>query len=196
MPGTLFAFDKSEKVILNPDAIKLAPGLKKLKSAELLFVVLAYDYESPYHQFDEGERILKAKRTAFGSADEDISKNKVLEKGIEEYKSLQFNVERENQLSYQAKIAQLRLQLYDSFEAKKIKEITQTIEYLNDEINKIQEKLDLDATTSFTSAGESITFIERWQLNQKKYKAKMEQQRLFEEDQKRKYETAKAILSD
>lgn len=196
MAGTLFAFDKKEKVVLNPDAVKLAPGLKKLNAAEFLFIVLAYDYESPYHQFDESERILKAKRAAFGEADTDISKNEKITTGIDEYKSLQFNVERENQLAYQAKIAQLKIQLYSASEPRQIRDIVTTIEQLNEEINKIQEKLDVDATTAFTSQGESVTFIEKWQLNQKAFQAKEDQRRLYEEDQKRKFEASKAILSD
>ena len=196
MAGTLFAFDKKENVILNPLAVKLAPGLKKLSQQEFLFVVLAYDYESPFHQFDEGERILKAKRRAFGDSEVDISGNKKLAEGITEYRSLQFNVERETQLVYQAKISQLRMQLYDATEAKQIKELTATIELLTGEINKIQSSLDTNREAIFTNQGEEITFIENWQLNQKAFKAQEAKKKLYEEEQRRKFEATKALLSD
>ncbi len=173
----------------------MCPGLKKLSQKELLFIILAYDYKGPFHQLDEGERLRRAKRQAFEDGDIDLSKDVKLAQCIDEYKGLQFNVERENQLAYQATIAKLRMQLYDCTDAKKIRDITGTIEYLTGEINKIQDKINTDTEASYTSGGERISFLEQWQLNQKSYKALKQQKDNYLQEQKEKNKTVVETLT-
>jgi hypothetical protein len=120
----------------------------------------------------------------------------VLKICIEEYKALQFNVERETILAYQAKIAQLRFELIDATEARTINSIVSTIKNLNQEINDIQAKIDTDTNATRTSAGDTITFLEQWLLNQRAANARKAQQQQMDEIKRRKLQDSMEETED
>ena len=56
----LFIIDEKESIIIHPEAVKLFPEFRKLKEYEVMYMIYAYDYFSPYRRFNERDRKLKA----------------------------------------------------------------------------------------------------------------------------------------
>jgi len=56
----LFLIDERKKTVLHPFAIKLCPELAVLTEKEILFLIFAFDYDSPFKQFPERQRLSKA----------------------------------------------------------------------------------------------------------------------------------------
>src|SRR4051812_42261866 len=117
----LFQLNQKGDAVLHPEAVQLIPELKKLQKKELLFIILAYDYYSPLHQMPEEERIRKAGRKAFGIDEYKIAEApENIKKAIEMYRSLQYDTRREMILSYQAKLADIRIKLFKENDTKRI----------------------------------------------------------------------------
>ncbi len=167
----IFRIDKKEKVVLDADAVKLCPVLKKLEQKKLLFVILAYDYTSPFHRFPEAERIRKAKVLVWETTDVDTDKDSFLKECIDEYKSLQYDVKRETMAVYESKIAQMNTELMAEASPRRIKEIDEAIERLAARREKMQREIDMDEEASrVIKGGQQMSMIEKWQENKRKAK--------------------------
>ncbi len=161
----LFSVDERRGIILHPDATKLEPTLKKVKAADLLYIILAHDYFSPYRQLIDIQRKLTASRVALAS-DDWADAEKRLEKPIELYRSLQYDIRRETVRNYTAKIASLNLTLQAEDEPVKIKRIHESIEFLTRAVNRIEKELTLD---ELAEGDERTSFLERFQENQRRF---------------------------
>lgn len=62
----LFYSDIKNNIVLHPDCVKLSPELGLLNDKEILFIILAFDYNSIYRQFPERQRVSKAIWHVFG----------------------------------------------------------------------------------------------------------------------------------
>lgn len=171
----LFRLDSTGKAIIHKDAVRLCPQLGKLKQEELLFIILAYDYKAPYHQFPEEERIRKAKRHVWGSSDAKVDIG-LLEEQVSLYRALQYDVRRETIHAYQRKINILSGQLLTEDSPKRMKDIDIAISGLLDRCKKIQAEIDeRDKRDDIVGDG-SLSFIERWQENMRKSKENEQRQ--------------------
>ena len=72
----LFKLTRDNTAILHKDCYKLCPELKTLTEKQLLYVILAYDYKSPYFQLPLEERKRTARAQVFKSMEVDPEKNK------------------------------------------------------------------------------------------------------------------------
>lgn len=167
MLKTLFRVNEREKIIIDLEAIKLCPGLKKVGQDDLLFIILAYDYNSPFKRLDEDERIRRAMRRAFGK--DDLESIDRLKKVISDYRSLQYDERRETVNAYRKKVGVLRLELINENKPGTIESIGKTIKYLHDEIENLQEKIDKDDELIILSSGGKLTILENWQKNRKQF---------------------------
>lgn len=162
----LFKLTAKGDVVMNPEAVKLIPSLAELRPDQILFIILAFDYEGPYHQFPEEERIRKAGRRAFEidkfSLEEADPK---LKKAIDDYRSLQYDIRREMIISYQTKIAQQRIKLYDETNAKRIIEIDNLVTHLLKRIHELQDDINHSERMEEIKGGGQLSFIEKWQMN-------------------------------
>lgn len=175
----IFKIDRNEKRVLNPEIKKLCKHLQKLDEQRLYYIIMCYDYDSPFHRFPEEERKRKAKIYAFGSSDTVFKEDKLFKDCVEEYLSFQFDVRKETIRNYEQKIIQLNVDLFTETIARKIKEYDETIERLTDRILKLQQQIDSDEETErIIKGGGKLSMIEKWQLNQKKFN---ESQRLKEQ---------------
>jgi hypothetical protein len=174
MYHTIFRVDEQSKIVLDRDAVKLCPGLKKINQDDLLFIVLAYDYDSPLKRLDENERILRAKRRAY--SDDDVKFSKAVLTAIEEYRSLQYDEKRETVITYQSKIRKLRTELLNEQNQSIIKSMVSTIKSLQDSVDELTEQINRDTETLMLSAGGKLSTIEKWQQNQKAAYAERQRQ--------------------
>ena len=178
----LFRINKQGTIILHKDSIKLCPRLKKLDQEQLLFTILAYDYGSPYKQFPVEERVRKAKMHVYQTSDYKHKKEGLINDCIEDYMSLQYDIRRQTLESYREKIIQLNNSLLAEKNARKISEIDEAITKLTKRCDQIQREIDQDEElTTEIKGGGKISFIERWQKNQREYKQqqKLQTERYF-----------------
>lgn len=168
----LFLFDKKDRCVINPEVLKMTSYLKKVTRDEFYYLVLAYDYDSVYHQFPEEDRKLKAYRQVFRSnSKEDIeANNPTLAAAAEEYKSLQYDPMKAIRSSYIEKLVLLNKDLIQEKDMKKLQAIDKTIDIFEKRLEGIQKKINKAANSDLNIKGKrKLTFIEEWQLNQAAY---------------------------
>jgi hypothetical protein len=104
----LFHLDQKNNTILHPEAVRLCPELGLLNEKEVLFIILAFDYNSIYKQYPERQRLSKAIWHVFGDNNpkflEEDKREKRIQAAINAYKSLQYNRNEELISIYQQKI--------------------------------------------------------------------------------------------
>lgn len=168
----LFRLDKQNCVLLDEDAYRLIPELRDLSVSALLFICLYVDYDSPFHQFPEEERLRRARRQVYGNDGEGVEKMDHIIKGIASYRSLQYDGRRETIIKYQSKIEYLGNQLLHTKEVREIKDLDTAIERLMDRCEKIQKVIDSEELGSSVQlkGGGKLSFLEKWQKNMVAYK--------------------------
>lgn len=166
----IFQLNSKGTVVLHNDAYKLCPELKNLTEEELLYVILAYDYKSPYHNFPEEERIRKAKRQIWKTKDYEFEDVEYIDNAIEFYKSLQYDIDQEILRNYQEKIDQLNARLQKTDANAEIKSIISVIDIMEKKIADIQEKLDKDNEININLKGNiKLSLLERMQRSRELY---------------------------
>lgn len=164
----LFSLDTSQNAVINIDAAKICPELKKITKEELLYIIVVYDYHSPHSQFDLEERrgialnkYLKGKKNP---------ETKIaVQKAIEAYKSLQFDQKRETLSIYREKINSLTTDLIDAEDSARISDIIKSSESIRKQIDSIEKKIDDDEKMAEIKGGSTLSFIEQVQNNRKEY---------------------------
>lgn len=168
----VFKVDKNFSVILNPDAAKLVPELSGLTESELLFVVLAEDYaDGPYRKKPAEERYSMAIKRVF--KDDAVNlETKRIKLARDAYKSLVFDIRRETLDIYKKKISVYHMEMLSSgLEFKKMKELDQMIQYLEERVQAIEVSLEADDITSIRLKGDrQLSYIEIWQKRQQEYR--------------------------
>lgn len=191
MYNTVFRVDDKDKIILDTEAVKLCPGLKKVDQRDLLFIILAYDYNSPYRRLEEDERIRRAKRIAY--KDDEVSFSKAMINAITEYRSLQYDERREIIQTYRNKVQMLRTELMDENETNEQAKYITTIRKFQDEIERLTIEINKDDEMAIFSTGGKLSMIEKWQANIRASKAERERQEVVK--QVREEKTKKEIES-
>jgi hypothetical protein len=170
MASTLFLYDDQKGVFLHPDAISLEPLLGKLPAEDLLFIILITDYYSPYRQLTHKQRRLTASTRCFKNNEYD-KHEKRLKKEIELYDSLQYDIRRETQKNYRAKISLLNINMMAANSPLEIKNIQTAIELLSKEIDKIEHDIYTDELATNSIEGrDKMSLLEIWQANRRRSK--------------------------
>lgn len=169
---SVFRVDKNFSIILNPEAVKLVPELSALSQEELLFIILVEDYEdSPFRKKPMEERWSLALKKVFKGEDVNLETDKIrLARAA--YKSLVFDVRRETRDIYLKRIDVYRKELMSAnIEFRKMKEIDQAIQYLEDRIGAIDKSLEADDIANIKLKGDrQLAYIEIWQHRQKEFR--------------------------
>lgn len=168
----IFKVDKNFKTILNPEAVKLVPELVGLSEKELLFIILVEDYsDSPFRKKPFEERWSLAIKRVFGDEPVNLETNNI-KLARDAYKSLVFDIRRETLDVYKKKVALYHKEaLAANIEFKRIKELDQAIQYLEDRIQAIEVSLAADDITNIKLKGDrELSYIEIWQKRQMEYR--------------------------
>ena len=168
----IFKVDKSFKVILNPEAVKLVPELAGLSEKEVLFIILVEDYsDSPFRKKPYEERWSLAIKRVFGDEPVNLETDRI-KLARDAYKSLVFDVRRETIDVYKRKLGVYqREQLAANVDFKRMKELDQMIQYLEERIQAIEVSLEADDITNVKLKGDrQLSYIEIWQKRQQEYR--------------------------
>lgn len=169
----LIAIDQKEKRILRPEIIKLFPNFLACSEQQLVTIILAYDYFSPYSQFPEEDR----KRKALAHVYEDKEPDKFWElekikKSVEDYKACQFNPKQH--LIEEDNIAILNLQKAIAAE-KDPSELAKLITS-QDKLRKLVKELEKEVHADIVERGvimgnSNLSWLDIFQQNAKAYSA-------------------------
>ena len=169
---TVFHMDKNFEIILNPEAVKLVPELRSLDQQELEYVILVIDYvDGPYRKKPLDERKLMARKKVYGDNKKN-TETKRIQIAMDGYKSLVFDIRRETIDVYNNKIRIIQREtLSPDTTFTRIKEINNTVEYLQDRIIKMEHDLDIDEKDDIKLEGKkTLSYIEVWQRKQMDHK--------------------------
>lgn len=168
----VFKVDANWEIILNPQAVRLVPELRGLNKDELRYVILTTDYvDSPLRKKPLYERRIVAERMVYGDSKKQIETEKV-KIAIEGYKSLIFDIRRETIDIYNTKIRILQKEsLSHDVSFARMKEIDQTISFMQDRVENMQRQLDIEESENIDlKGGKKLSYIEIWQRKQQEYK--------------------------
>lgn len=168
----LFFIDEKKNTVLHPEAVKLHPVLSTLTEDEILFVVLAYDYCSPYAHFSEDDRVRRASLHVWSDNKVDILKKQKIKSAIDIYKGLQYNPKIDLVKAYQNKIDALNRNLETTNDAAGIEKTLKAQALLRKSIKELeQEVLEAYLEEGKIVGGGERTFLEKMQKNQELYKS-------------------------
>jgi hypothetical protein len=168
----LFCVDVRGNCVLHPEVVKLCESFSTLSEKEVLYIVLAYDYNSIYKQFPEHERKRKAMWHAFDDNESDLIESDRIKIAAEDYMSLQYNPKLEVIKSYQKKIDKFLELLEQDDSPTAVKKIDDAIDSLRKRIDIMQNEVDLQTQTDGVIKGKmTLSFLEKAMSNMKYYKS-------------------------
>lgn len=172
----LFYSDIKNNIVLHPDVVKLSPELALLTDKEILFIILAYDYNSIYRQFPEKQRVSKAIWHVWQDnmpklLDTD-SRPKNIKIAIEAYVSLQYNRNIELVEMYNKKIDELINLLDIETSNSGIKNAMDSIDKFRKAIKEIEMEIIEEKLMDGELKGNlKLSWLEKMQSNRKMYLA-------------------------
>ncbi len=170
----LFHLNQKGSAVLHPEAVKLCPELRLLTEKEVLFVILAFDYNSIYKQFPERQRLTKAVWAVWGDNNpkvlEEDKREKRLQAGIDAYKSLQYNRNEDLIAVYQQKIDQSQQEIMAADSPTKLKNLREIISGFRKDIHELEvEIIEKNILESELKGDRELSLLEGWMGNIKYY---------------------------
>ena len=149
---------------------------KVLTEQEVLFIIYYLDYDSPFKQFPERQRLSKAVLQAFGDnvpnlLDEE-KRPKKIKLAIEAYKSLQYDSNQELIATYQKKIDMAQKQILDEDTPSRLKNLREIISGFRNDIRELQtEVVNKSIVLAELTGDRELSLLEEFQSNTKAYDA-------------------------
>jgi len=166
----IFRMDKEGKLFLHKDAIKLIPEIDAVNQKELKYIILAYDYiHSPFRMKPPEERKMIAGRQVWGVDKKNIETPKVKD-AIEAYVSLIYDPKRASIDVFKNKKEKIERDLRTlDLDFKTTNEYVKMIDLFSDRIEKLEEDVVREEETIKLKGDTSLSFLEKWQRNRKKF---------------------------
>lgn len=170
----LFFVDLKNNKVLHPDVVKLKPELALLNDKEVLFIILAYDYNSIYRQFPERQRISKAIWHVFQDNVPTLlneeQRPQRIKSAIEAYKSLQYNRNIELIELYNRKLDEQMLLLEEERSSTGAKNINDNIDRFKKAIRSIElEVIEEKLMDGELKGATRLSFLDKMQQSEKMY---------------------------
>lgn len=168
----VFYIDLKNKKVIHPDAMKLCPELSVLSEEESLYLILAYDYFSPFNQHPEIERQRKAQVMVWGELRPELVAKKKIQLAAECYLSLQYNSKIELIRTYEKKIKSLELKIDAEESPAMLKNIMAAISELRKSIAELQKEVtDEVITIGELKGGKKLSWLEMMQRSREMYRS-------------------------
>jgi len=175
MPG-VFTINSGHTAILSNDAVKLCPSLTKLTKDQVLYIILAYDYiDSPWRRFPLEDRQRLAKRKIWNDKQFIPEDFKKIVAGIEEYKGLIYDVEREQRDVLLKKLDSLNNDFIKESDTERLTKIMKSQDLIQKRLDEIDIKIDIKEEKIKLKAGKQLSYIEQFQRNRAKFEERMNQ---------------------
>lgn len=169
----LFSINSKGNIILSPDAVKIFPIFNQLDNNQMLFIVLAYDYSSPYRLFTRSEQVRRAMVHVYTKEYPKMLEVPLMKKAIEGYMALQYDSKQEQRKTYLAKIEKINDAIRDAESPVVIgnylkinKELRSELESMDKEILMHEEE---EAIKIYGKG--SLSFLEKLLRNKEQYQS-------------------------
>lgn len=170
--NSLFYVDVARGAVLHPEVIKLCESFRALNDKEILYIVLAYDYNSIYRQFPEHERHRKAMWTAFNENESELIKSHRILTAADDYVSLQYNPKIEVARSYQKKIDKYLSEIDGDDSPSSVKKKMDVIKELRANIKELESEVEASTIKKAAVKGkQELSYLEELMSNRKNYLA-------------------------
>lgn len=170
--STLFYVDSAKGAVLHPEVAKLCDSFMALNEKEILYVILAYDYNSIYRQFPEHERHRKAMWTAFNENESELIKSHRILTAAHDYVSLQYNPKVEVARSYQKKIDKYLSEIDTDDSPTSVKKKMDVIKELRVNIKELENEVEAAAIKKGMVKGkQELSYLEELMSNRRNYLA-------------------------
>lgn len=167
----LFSINKKGTILINPEVVKLCLEFAVLSEREMRFLILAYDYESPFNQQPESDRIHRAKNMVYDMDEGPNLNEQKWINAIDRYKSLQYNPKRETMRVYERKLSLLSNELTNEESSTKIKQILESQKLIRISLKELSEDLaEAEEKKAQIKGGGRLSFIEDIMTNMQEYK--------------------------
>lgn len=168
----LFSLNKRGTYVFHLDAVKLCPELSILDDNEILFLILAYSYKSPFYQMrlPEQDRVNKAMQQVFGGTNKDVMNKGIIQNAAEAIKALQYDPKMELLRIYEDKLNMLSEELKHADSSKNIQDILKSQTHLKDAAKNLEDDImnNLEIQETLKGGG-TLSFIERLIKNKEEY---------------------------
>lgn len=162
--------NKNGTVLFHPEVMDLCPELSILKPEDRLFIVLAFDYESIWHQLNDNDRILKALQRCYNSTDRKIVNTQVMKNAINAYNSCQYNAKRETMKTYERKLAFLNDEISKDISSLELKKLLESQKMIRTAMQEMQtEMYEQQEIKNTIRGGGTLSFIEDVMRNKAEY---------------------------
>ena len=166
----LFSINSKGTIILHPDAIKLCNELAILDQEEVRLIILSYDYFSKFRQLSEDERKRRAKAEVFGAKEGDPFNKPRVQRAIECYLSLQYDVLREEGIILREKIGVVNEQIRAEKSPEEIMPLIKTNKELRNRLNEIESEILVKEEKEINIQGKGkLSLLEKLQRNRERY---------------------------
>jgi len=166
----LFTLTKDNQAVFRPECIQLCQPLAVLNEKQRLYVILAYDYHSPYHQLPKEEWKRTARVHVYGSLDYDPEESTIVTSAVRAYVSLQYDPKRETIQVYITKVRYLERDLTREDSSTKINQILKSISLLQKSAEELQKEIDKDEDMLQLEGEGKLSFLEKMQNSRELYK--------------------------
>jgi hypothetical protein len=170
----LFYTSKDGKALLQEDVYKLCPEFRVLKDEEVQYIVLVYDYCSPFNQLEEVDR--KKQALKLSGLDKPESDPKI-KAAIKMYIAMQYDTKRERIKTYREKIKTLDVQLRDpDLPPSRISQIITSQDTLEAKINDLESEIEFSMFSGELKGGRTKSYLEWMKENKKLHDMEMNQE--------------------
>jgi len=164
----VFKVTSDFKTVINPDAAKLVPELKLVSENELIFCILAIDdVDGPFRKKPASERMLMAKKRYPDIKEE----SQMMLTAMAGYKGLLFDRRKHTieVLERRYRVLDVELETDLTMTPNKMAGVLKMQEMLSKRIEGLQSEIDSDEMAYEIRGAKKLSFIEKWQLNQKEW---------------------------
>ena len=169
-PGVLI-ISSNGRIVINDLAISLCPNLKKLKTDELIYIALVYDFVGSPHRLKpiEDRRKIAVVKCWPSKPEHLPEEDERIKKGIQEFQSLVFNHNYYIRDRLLSKLIRLEEELTSETSAQKIKGLMETMDLVQKKIDDLNDRIMQKESELELRGGGDLTFIEEWQTNREEF---------------------------
>lgn len=170
----IFRITDDNQIVMDQDALKLVPELRKLKQEELIYISLVYDwFDSPLRKMPLETRKTMARRKIWKKIDEsDPEENENIRKGIDMYKSICYDSVRSSADTIRTKIELLNRDLLADRELTlvKSKSIIDQLSFFSARLDQLDQEIKTQDITYNEIKGKlKLSKLELFQRRQQEY---------------------------
>jgi hypothetical protein len=172
----IFRIKDDHSVIIDKDALLLAPELSKVSEKELKYIILVYDtFDSPLRKKPMDMRKQMAKRKMWGNISKNVERSPDMVKAIDAYKSLCYDPIRESLDAFRYKVSFINKKIAEpNLNLSDAKEYVKQLEFYESKLFSLEDEVKKEETVAEIKGKKKLSNLEDWQRRQMQYRKNQE----------------------